>query len=365
MKKGISVLLLVCFCIALAGGCSGQAETLPEEPSAGEPAGPAETPETDEVTENELLMEAEARMLEALAPLPEMGNGEKIGAIAFSMTNPFWVTVEDGYHAAAEQYGVTVDVVASPNEADENGQAEAFDTMLAQDYQAFAISAMTPFNLVPSVARSNEKGIKVVAVGTNIDMDAARDANAAVEAFVTSDFREQGKMGAAYIMERIGGSGNVAVIEGQAGADNSTQRKEGAVEGFEENGGTVVAVEAADWDAQKAYDIATNLMQANPDLKGIMCANDEMALGVVEALKALNKKDQVVVVGIDFIDNARQSIMAGELDATVAMSPYLFGKAGLILALKAMQGHEISEEIFWTPIGLITADNVEQYNGWK
>jgi len=49
----------------------------------------------------------------------------------------------------------------------------------------------------------------------------------------------------------------------------------------------------------------------------------------------------------------------------VAMSPYLFGKAGLILALKAMQGHEISEDIFWTPIGLITADNVEQYDGWK
>lgn len=127
----------------------------------------------------------------------------------------------------------------------------------------------------------------------------------------------------------------------------------------------MVAVEAADWDAQKAYDIATNILKANPDLKGIMCANDDMALGVVEALKAANKKKQVVVCGIDFIDNARKSIIAGELDGSVAMSPYLFGKAGLILALKATQGQKIDANIFWTPIGLITADNVAQYDGWK
>jgi ABC-type sugar transport system substrate-binding protein len=357
-KKILLLVMSLLLISVLAFGCGSK-----EDPSKKDADQTEKTPVS--TIDNALLKDAEAKMLEALAPLPEMGKGEKIGAIAFSMTNPFWVTVEEGYKDAAKEYGVTVDVVAAPNEADEAGQLEAFNTLLAKDYNAFAISAMTPFNLVPGVAAANEKGLKVVAVGTNIDADAAKDAKAVVEAFVTSDFKEQGKMGAEYIMKKIGGPAKVAVIQGQAGADNSEQRKEGAIEGFKANGGEVVAVEAADWDAQKAYDIATNILKANPDLRGIMCANDDMALGVVEAMKAANKKDQVVVCGIDFIDNARQSIMAGELDGSVAMSPYLFGKAGLILALKATQGQKIDTDIFWTPIGLITADNVAEYDGWK
>ena len=133
-----------------------------------------------------------------------------------------------------------------------------------------------------------------MAVGTNIDAQAAKDANAVVEAFVTSDFKEQGKMGAEFIMKNRGSAswsskGRLAPIT--ASSENK------AIEGFEANGGEIVAVEAADWDAQKAYDIATNILKANPDLRGIMCANDDMALGVVEAMKAANKKDQVVVWG--------------------------------------------------------------------
>ena len=356
MKKIPLVITSLLLCAVLAVGCG--TEKAPEATGNSQ-----KTPVS--TIENALLRDAEAKMLEALAPLPKMGNGEKIGAVAFSMTNPFWVTVEEGYKDAAKEYGVTVDVVAAQKEADETGQAEAFNTLLAKDYNAFAISAMTPFNLVPSVANANKKGLKVVAVGTNIDAAAAKDAGAVVEAFVTSDFKEQGKMGAEYIMKKIGSPAKVAVIQGQAGADNSEQRKQGAIEGFKAKGGEVVAVEAADWDAQKAYDIATNILKANPDLRGIMCANDEMALGVVGALKAANKKEQVVVCGIDFIDNARQSIIAGELDGSVAMSPYLFGKAGLILSLKATQGQKIDTDIFWTPIGLITADNVAEYEGWK
>ncbi|KUK64353.1 MAG: Periplasmic binding protein/LacI transcriptional regulator [Desulfotomaculum sp. 46_80] len=362
MKKFTAVMILITLMlisVCMAGCGSNKNSGTKEKESDTKDKAPVST------IQNALLKDAESKMLEALAPLPDMGKGEKIGAVAFSMTNPFWVTVEEGYKDAAKEYGVQVDVVAAPNEADENGQAEAFNTLLTKDYDAFAISSMTPFNLVPSVAKATKKGLKVIAVGTNIDAKAAKDAGAVVEAFVTSDFKEQGKMGAEFIMKKIGGPAKVAVIEGQAGSDNSEQRKQGAIEGFKNNGGEVVAVEAADWDAQKAYDAATNILKANPDLKGIMCANDDMALGVVEALKAANKKDQVVVCGIDFIDNARKSIMAGELDGSVAMSPYLFGKAGLILSLKAIQGQEINKDIFWTPIGLITAENVAQYDGWK
>jgi len=124
-------------------------------------------------------------------------------------------------------------------------------------------------------------------------------------------------------------------------------------------------VQPGNWDQQTAYNIAQNLIQANPDLKGIFCANDIMALGAVTALKTAAKKDQVCVVGVDFIDQAKESITKGELEATVAMSPYLFGKGGVLLMLKVAEGQKIDHVIDWSPNVLVTKSNVSAFDGWK
>ena len=314
---------------------------------------------------NAAFLEAEKKLEEALAPLPEGGNDIKIAALEITLANPFWITMKEGYEAAAEEYGVSVDVMATSKEGDVNEQLDMLNTIVSKDYKAVAISSITPFNLIPGVASATEKGIPVIAVGTSVDSEEAEKAGAKVEGFVTSNFEDQGKLGAEYIIEKIG-SGKVAIIEGLAGAAQGEARKTGAKNAFEGNSDIeIVSIQAGNWDRQTAYDIATNLIQANPDLKGIFCANDVMALGVVEALKASDMKDQVVVVGVDAIDEAKDSIRNKELDGTVAMSPYLFGKAGLILSLKVIEGHEISQDIFWTPLGLITEENLDTYDGWK
>lgn len=359
MKKSkvLMLILALAMSMALFAGCGAQ-EAEEEAPAEEETA----------AVENEMLKQAEEDMLAQMGQLPEAGTGVNIGAVAFSMTNEFWVTVSEGYEAAAEEYGVTVDVVAAENEADEQSQYDAMINLLNKDCDALAISAMTGTNLVPAVAQANEQGIKVVAVGTTLDEAAAEEAGAKVEAFVTCDFHGQGYDGAKWIMEQLGDEAEgaeVAVIAGQAGAANAEMRKAGAEEGFKEMGGNVVLSEYADWDRQKAYDMTTNLIQAHPNLKGIMCGNDDMALGAVEALKAANMLDQVKVVGTDFIAEAKESIENGELSGTVVMSPYLFGKAGLILALQAIQGIEITVDQLDTPYGFVTIDNVADYEGWK
>ena len=136
---------------------------------------------------------------------------------------------------------------------------------------------------------------------------------------------------------------SVAVIEGIPGATQSEARKNGAVEAFKKAGMDLLAVQAANFDRRQAYDLTAALADANPDLAGIACGNDIMALGAVEALKKKGMKDKVVVVGVDFIEEAKASIERGELDATVAMSPYLLGKTGTILRffarIEAEYGH--------------------------
>lgn len=315
---------------------------------------------------NAAFQDAQAKLLTSLQPLPaKPSKNYRIAALEITLANPFWVTVQQGYEDAAKEYGVTVDVLAAPNESDANGQLEDLETIVNKNYDAIAISPIDPLNLVPGVADATKKGIPVVAVGTDVDTQAAAKAGAVIKAFITSNFEDQGKLGAQFIVNKIG-SGKVAIIAGLAGAAQSEARKKGAQETFAANPNIkIVSVQNGDWDRQKAYNIAADLIQANPDLKGIYCANDDMALGVVQALKAAGKKNQVVVTGNDFIDEARKSIENGELDATVAMSPYLFGKGGLILALKVIEGQQVNQAIYWSPVALIDKDNVNTFDGWR
>lgn len=361
MKKVRNLLCMVLVFIFVSGlaGCTGKQAEEPEGDISGQGEVQAQQPT------NAAFLEAQAKLEEALAPLPTKGSQAKLAALEITLANPFWVTMKEGYEAAAKEYGVTVEVMAAPKESDVNSQLETLKTIINKDYDAIAISAITPFNLVPGVAEATKKGIPVIAVGTSVDAAEAEKAGARIEAFITSDFEEQGKMGGQYIIDKIG-SGKVAIIEGLPGAAQGEARKNGAQKAFEAKQDIqLVSVQAGNWDRQTAYDLTSNLIQANPDLKGIFCANDVMALGAVEALKAANKKDQVVVVGVDFIEEAKESVAKGELDATVAMSPYLFGKGGLILALKVLEGHAITQNIFWTPLGLVTKENVNTFEGWK
>ena len=127
----------------------------------------------------------------------------------------------------------------------------------------------------------------------------------------------------------------------------------------------MVAVEQCDFDAQKAYDAASAIIDANPDLKGIACGNDDMALGVVKALEEKGVKEKVAVVGVDFTAEAKAAIEEGTYDATVAMSPYLMGREGVIIMLKALEGQDVSEVGDSTPMAAVDATNVDQMADWR
>lgn len=362
MKKILSLLIVVLLAMGLVA-CSQQAEdpgTEPETPPA------TEAPETaQEPVTNSAFEEANRALEEVLAPLPEKGTGVKIAAIESTLANSFWLTVKEGYEDAAKEWGVTIDVMATETETDTQGQLEIMNTLLVKDYAAIAVSPLTQQNLIPGIVAANQNDVAVVAVGNGVDEDALAAAGGSIAAFITSDFKAQGTLGAEYIIEKTGGKGKVAVIEGIPGATQSDARRDGAVEAFEKAGMEVLPVQTAHFDRQTAYDVMSALIDANPDIVGVTCGNDIMALGAVEALKDKGVKDQVIVVGVDFIEEAKASIEAGELDATVAMSPYLFGKAGLLASLKAIQGHSFDDAVIWTPLFLVTEENVGSLEGWK
>ena len=302
-----------------------------------------------------------------LGEIPKADKTTHIGAIIITEANPFWVTVKEGYLNAGKELGVPIDVQAAPQENSITAQLNILENMVAKGYGAIVAHSITRYNLIPGLVKANLKGIPTITDSIRVDMKAAREAGANPFDIALVDFFAQGKIGGTYIVERLSkqGGGKVAIIEGLPGAPQSEARRDGAKEVFDAQPSIkLVSVQPGNWDRQKAYDITTNLLQAHPDLKGIMCANDVMALAAVSAIEEKGKKGQVIVVGIDFIAQAKDAIIEGSLAGSVAQAPFIIGELCARAAVKAAAGERIPKELYIPP-ALVTGDNVGEFTDWK
>ena len=166
-------------------------------------------------------------------------------------------------------------------------------------------------------------------------------------------------MAAEWVSKQLGDKGDVAIVIGMAKAFAARERTAGFKGWIKDNnsGLNVVAEQNADWDRQKAKELASTWIQQNPDLKAIFCNNDDMALGVVEAVEEA-KKD-ILVVGVDGIGEAYDSIRAGKLDATVDSFGYYMSQVATEVTLRVLAGQDIPR-VTHTPQALIDKNNVDK-----
>ncbi|MFA3777943.1 D-allose transporter substrate-binding protein [Yersinia sp. 1652 StPb PI] len=256
-----------------------------------------------------------------------------------TLSNPFWVDMKKGIEEEAKVLGVSVDIFASPSEGDFQSQLQLFEDLSNKNYKGIAFAPLSSVNLVMPVARAWQKGIYLVNLDEKIDMDNLKKAKGNVEAFVTTNNNAVGAKGAAFIIDKLGTTGGeVAIIEGKAGNASGEARRAGATEAFKQaNQIKLVASQPADWDRIKALDVATNVLQRNPNLKAIYCANDTMAMGAAQAVANAGKVGKILVVGTDGIPEARKMVDAGQMTATVAQNPANIGATGLKLLVEAVQ----------------------------
>lgn len=362
--KVVSVLLCMAMVTTLAVGCGSSSDSSDNTESTGSESTETEEEGTEDTGKETLFQQAEAQVDEDLASLPEKDSGMKLAAIESTLSNSFWVTMQEGYEDTAEEYGVSIDVQATESDTDTTGQLDILNNMLVQDYDAIAVSPLTEDCLISGIVTANQQGVKVITTGNEVNEESLEAAGGSLDAKITVDFHNQGVLGAQYIIDQNDGEGQVAIIAGNEGATQSDARRDGAKETFEEAGMDVVAIEQCDFDAQKAYDAASAIVEANPDLVGIACGNDDMALGVVRALEEKGLNDQVTVVGVDFTEEAKAAIEDGSYDASVAMSPYLMGKEAVIIMLKALEGQDVTDIGDSTPMAVVDASNVNQMSDW-
>lgn len=269
----------------------------------------------------------------------EVASGEaEYAVILKTQAVDFWVKMKDGVEAKAKELGVKVDVYAAQSEEDTEGQLKILENCLTKNYKAIGVAPLSPVNLIPGIVSANDKGIYVMNIDEKVDMDTLKNSGGSVIAFATTDNVKVGEKGAQAIMDKFPDGGKVAIIEGKAGNASGENRKQGATQAFQSNGKfELVGSLPADWDRQKALDVATSFIQSNPDLVGIYCCNDGMALGALQAVINADKLGKIAVVGTDGDTEARDSVEKGELTATVAQDPAMIGAVSLEQMVNAVK----------------------------
>jgi len=288
-----------------------------------------------------------------------------VGRVAFfvkTLNNPFFVTMKEGAEARAAELGIEVFVDGPPAETEVEKQVAMIENAIVSGYDVIVLAPCAKEPLVPVVAKAVEAGIPVINVDDFIDADLLAAAGAEVAAFIGSDNFEGGRLAGEYVGKMFEGKGDVevAIIEGMAGVPNAELRRDGFKKGLEPYPNVkVVASQPADWDVQKGYDVCANIIQANPNIQAIFCANDQMALGAIKAIEAASKTGVITVVGYDATDEGRAAVADGTMAGTVAQYPDDMGVKAMDLAKKIIDGESYTpNEFVPTKVELITKDNL-------
>ncbi len=337
MKKLIAFLMVLATVLALVA-CAAPAAT----PAAAEPAAEAAAP---------------AEAAEAPAA-PAEAKTFTIGVSLYAR-DQFISTLEQGILKAAEAAGVTVDSQEANN--DTQKQAEQVRTFAAKGYDVLIVNLVDTSTAETIIAEAG--GIPIIFVNRRPDDAVLVEGK---YAYVGSQEWDAGKMQAEFLAKYFAGRTdpiNYVLFMGQLGLENTQQRTESVKTELTNAGFTLNKVfeDTAKWDRATAMDMMQTFLGTGAAFDCVICNNDEMALGVIEALKAGGiDLTKVPVVGIDATDMACESVKNGEMAMTVFQDAAGQGAKCIEFAKLAAEG-KLTELFGWVPFQPVTIDNVADF----
>lgn len=260
----------------------------------------------------------------------------EISVVLKTVSSPYWKYVEAGAKQAASNLDANVKVVGPSSESEVIQQVNMLEDQISQAPQAVIISPTQAETVIPTLERLAKDKVPIILIDTDADFKGKTS-------FIGTENYIAGKQAGKKLSQLLKKGDKVALISGALGNPAIDQRIKGAKESLEKEGMVVVAQQAADSDKTKAMSVMENLLEKDPDIKGVYSGNDDMALGVLRAVQA--KKVDVKIIGTDGTEEAVQSILDGGLTATIAQSPYNMGFKAVEMAVGAVRGEKIEKRI--------------------
>lgn len=232
-----------------------------------------------------------------------------IAVIMPSPDNPFFKAEAVAAEARAKALGY--DTLVLIHNDDANKQNELFDTAIARKAKAIILDNAGSEASVAAVAKAKKAGIPSFLIDREINATGI-----AVTQIVSNNY-QGAQLGAEEFVRLMGEKGNYVELVGREADINAGVRSKGYHDVIDKYPGMkMVARQSANWSQPEAFKKMETILQANPDIKGVIAGNDTMAMGAWAALQAAKRTD-VIVVGFDGSNDVRDSILKGGIKATV------------------------------------------------
>lgn len=332
MKKLTSVFLIISVLMLVLAGCgSTKVETPKEE------APKTETPKTEAPKEE----------------TPKEVQKKRVGFSNLAVSDVFCKLRQDSFDAKAKTDS-ELNVLYTDANNDVNKQLDQIDNFIAQKVDAIILMPVDYSGIVPGVTKANAAGVPVITLGIQ--------AESGKTTFVGSKNYDAGKLQGEFMKEKLPQNAQILYLQGQPGLYHSTERWEGFKAALLDQRPDVklLASLPGDYDRAKGMAVTEDWVQKFPKFDAIIAANDQMALGALQALKGANRLKGVMISGIDGTADACNAIKADEMSQSIFQNAV--GQAEKCYqTLKDILSGKPAPEFVDVPFESITKENVDKY----
>ena len=272
----------------------------------------------------------------------------------FAWASPFWRRTQEGAEEASTELGTLLTVLAVERYAVED-QIKQLDRLVSEGRTDGIIVAPLDSNrLAPVVEKAVAAGIPTIVYDTPLNADGYLT-------FVGFDNFGAGSLLGRWVVEQLGGKGNVLILEGPQGHQNALERRNGMIHGLSEGDINVLGLGSTDWQRQEAQNITREWLERLKDIDAILAGDDQMALGAADAIANAGRTD-IIVTGFDANADALLAIRSGRLHATVYQAPKQQARRAMQLMVRHLEsGVPFPPTLLFDSIHLITNENVTRY----
>jgi ribose transport system substrate-binding protein len=282
------------------------------------------------------------------------GEAMTIALVPKGTTHVFWQTVKKGAEDAAAEVGAEIKFRGPDSEEDVAGQINIIENFTTSGVDAIVMAACDSESLVDPLQKAKDAGIPIAVIDSGIEDDSIPVTYAATDNVLG------GKKAAQALMDLVGSEGGkVAVMPFIQGAQSSDERQRGFEEEIKQHPEfELLPPVFSNSLQQEAVKVTENLLNSNPDVKGIFAANEPGAMGAARVLEQRGLAGDVKLVGFDAAEPELEALKEGTIQALIVQDPYRMGHEGVMAVVKATRGEDVEPRID-TGVTVVTQDNLD------
>ena len=281
---------------------------------------------------------------------------KEIAVIVKTVNSDFWQNVKKGSTAAAaDSKGYSSTFQGAASDTDLAGQVALVENAINRKVAGIVLAPSDPDALIPAMKKAWEAKIPVILIDS-----AASDAGKAYyQSFLATDNKVAGELCAKALIDKVGKEGKIAIMSYTAGSGSEIGRVGGFKDYIQKNSKLqIVGPFYSNSQMGTALNQTTDVLAANPDIKGLFGANEPTAIGMGRAITQAGKSGKVVAIGFDGNGDLQGFIKDGTLEAIAVQSAYQMGHLGVRTAIELIEGKKV-EKFRDTGVLMVTKKNID------